>query len=122
MVSSDDLAGGRLVLAGLAPGASYDAWFFSTPTYAGLVTADAAGRVMLTIPSTLDAGIHRVVLVDPATGEVEGWTEVSIASGLATTGGALPLWMPLTAGVLAVIGLAFVVRTRRERTIDASQR
>jgi LPXTG-motif cell wall-anchored protein len=69
----------------------------------------------VTIPSALAAGDHRVVLVDPATGDIAGWAAVTLDRGLATTGGGSPIWLPITAGALTVVALGFFVYARRQR-------
>ncbi|MBZ4486858.1 fibronectin type III domain-containing protein [Microbacterium sp. cx-55] len=109
-------AGGRLTVSGLAAGASYEAWFFSTPTFAGVVTADAAGRAVVTVPAALAPGTHRVVLVDPSTGDIAGWTTLRIAGALAGTGAHAPVIWALGGGALVFGGMSLLLIRRRSRT------
>ncbi|MGV9770278.1 fibronectin type III domain-containing protein, partial [Microbacterium sp. NPDC003461] len=106
-------AGGRLTIAGLEPGASYGVWFFSTPVSAGTVTANTAGIVTVTVPTSLPAGAHRVVITDPTTGAIVGWAAVTV-TGLPATGAAVPVGMLGAAAALLGLGsvLLFAVYRR----------
>lgn len=109
----DIVPGGTVTVTGLAPGSTHDVWFFSTPRYSGLVTADARGVVTVRVPADLPAGAHRVVFVDPATGEITAWAYATVARALSSTGGALPIGIATAALVLILLGAVALVVARR---------
>ncbi|TXK17087.1 lamin tail domain-containing protein [Homoserinibacter sp. GY 40078] len=67
-------------------GEQVEGWIFSTPTYLGQRTVNAAGSVTFTIPASLPAGAHRLAVLD-ADGELIGWFALTVApSELGATG------------------------------------
>lgn len=110
--ASQIAAGARLDVSGLTPGMSYEVWFFSSPVAAGTVTADAAGQVRVTVPTSLTPGAHRVVFVDTATGAIAGWAPITVV-GLPATGADAPAALAVTAGALLIAGALLLVASRR---------
>ena len=117
--------------SGFRPGASVNFTIYSTPTGLGSATADANGRAVLnvTLPSTLEAGDHRLEAVGEAAtgGRVTVSTLVSIPSltevlGAAVgTGQALPrtgydaALLASAGSALVAVGGMLVFTTRRRR-------
>lgn len=95
-------------------GKTVHGWIFSTPTYLGSAVVDAAGIVTFTIPTTLPAGQHRLVVTD-ASGAVIGWTSLTVtaARSLAATGGTPSFPLVPVAGILMLVGAALFVMARR---------
>ncbi|WP_294181120.1 lamin tail domain-containing protein [uncultured Schumannella sp.] len=99
-------------------GDEVDAWVFSTPTYLGRHTVSVSGTISVTLPSGLDAGSHRIVILDMA-GAIIGWDELEVAaaetSALASTGGEShgAEWLALS---MLVAGAVLVIARRRIRT------
>lgn len=114
------VAGGSITVSVPAgnPGQATQVWMFSTPTDLGAASVTASRTVTVTVPKTVAAGIHRVVVVDAA-GDILGWTEVRVTGpGLAATGGDTSL--AGLAGVIAVLALAAgagALHRARRRTI-----
>lgn len=109
------IPGSTIRVSGLEAGKAYDIWFFSSPTYAGAVTADAAGSARVTVPAGLPAGPHRIVAVLAGTDTIAGWTTVTVAARLSATGGQLPIAGGLIAGILVLGGLSLVAGSRLRR-------
>ncbi|KAA9084117.1 fibronectin type III domain-containing protein [Microbacterium radiodurans] len=108
--------GDTVRMSGLDAGRTYHVWFFSTPTFAGTVTADAVGTALVRVPAGLAPGAHRIVAVDAATGEVAGWEPVTVAARLAATGGQLPVAGALFGGILLLAGLSLAAAGRARRS------
>jgi len=64
-----------------------DVWMHSDPTYLGLFPVSADGTVSLTVPSSLGAGAHRVVVTDEL-GNFIGWDNMNVRAG--SGGNAVP--------------------------------
>ncbi|WEO77970.1 Ig-like domain-containing protein [Cryobacterium sp. SO2] len=73
--------GDPVTISGLVPNQWYFTWFFSTPTPTAWQLASAAGTVDITVPASLPAGNHRVIVQDAA-GDVYGWAAVTVQSEL----------------------------------------
>ncbi|MFJ6653452.1 NPCBM/NEW2 domain-containing protein [Microbacterium sp. NPDC091313] len=105
---------------GFAAGASYSATLYSDPVALGAVTADAAGRFVLTftVPAGTDAGTHSVV-VSSSAGEVArvsfAVTAAAGSGGLAATGMDGSIWLPVSAVALALVLLGALAVVRRRR-------
>ncbi len=96
-------------------GDEVDAWIFSTPTYLGRHTVSPSGTITLTLPTGLDAGAHRIVILD-ASGAVIGWYQLQVQAAptaLASTGGEShgAEWLALAMVLAGVVLLA--ARRRR---------
>lgn len=92
-------------------------WLHSTPISLGAHVVAADGTVTVTLPAGIDAGTHRLVVLDAA-GDVLGWTEVTVADALAATGvdsGALGLTVGGAVALLLAGGVLLVLRRRATR-------
>jgi hypothetical protein len=114
----DDLA---LAYAGFAPGEQVSVVMHSTPVDLGTFTADASGTVAaaISLPTSAEAGAHRLVLTGPTTGERS--VDFHLAAAVHETTAAPAdegsgLLLPLGIGGAAVVVLAgagFVLYRRR---------
>lgn len=93
-------------------------WAHSTPALlgGGWLVVNAAGSVVVTIPTSLAAGPHKIAAQD-AGGDLIGWAAIDIdpATGLAKTGTDLPPLLIPAALLLVLLGTALLLRTRRDR-------
>ncbi|WP_291036690.1 SpaA isopeptide-forming pilin-related protein, partial [Herbiconiux sp.] len=85
-------AGGTATATGLEPGSWYYAWWFSTPTGAGWVQADATGAVSVPVPAGLvpagAASAEHSLAFESVQGALAGWTPVTVlAAGNGGGGG-----------------------------------
>jgi hypothetical protein len=99
-------------------GQSVDGWLFSTPVFLGSQTVSAAGTASFTLPASITAGTHRLVVTD-ASGAVIGWTTISITSALGATGGEVPfeaLWWAIALTLLGAAGAVVGYRRRVARS------
>jgi hypothetical protein len=128
IVANDSLRVGGTVTLTIGTqfaGQQVDVWLFSTPTYLGRATVDAAGKVTVAIPTGVPAGAHRLAAVDTA-GEVIAWTRVDVAAARAATvlprtGGEVggPLAAGLALFVLGGLAVGFS-QLRRRATAKAT--
>ncbi|MFJ6654087.1 M1 family aminopeptidase [Microbacterium sp. NPDC091313] len=96
-------------------GQAVNGWLFSSPTFLGTQTVSASGTASFTIPASVPAGQHRLVITD-ASGAVIGWTDIRIVSALSATGGTAPvaaLWWALLLITFGAAALALAYRRRR---------
>jgi hypothetical protein len=95
-----------VVATGFKPGERVSATVYSEPYSLGSATADSTGRVTFTatLPTSVEAGSHRVVLVGESTGTVEKTFTLTSSGTLAQTGAAS--WV-LPAGLAGLLMLAF---------------
>ncbi len=117
------LSGRTATIRDLAPGAWHYVYAYSTPTALGWVRADANGVASISIPTDLSAGTHRLAALN-ASGQLIGWTEVTIAavggSGLATTGSnPATVWGVGAAGALLLAAGGALLIARRRRTDES---
>lgn len=90
-------------------------WLYSTPILLGAHVVAADGTVTVTLPAGVEAGMHRIVVLD-AQGDVIGWTEVTVTDGLAATGstpGSLAGSAALAVGLLLTGAAMMIARRRR---------
>lgn len=117
------VAGGTVTLTvpGATVGQRVHLWLFSTPTDLGAATVGAGRTVTVTIPASVPAGQHRIVVTDAA-GDVLGWTALAVtargaAGSLASTGGDASTQgaagTAVIGGLLALVVGAALVRRRR---------
>lgn len=95
-----------------------DVWIFSTPTHLGRRTVNAQGYVTVSLPQSVAAGSHRIVVTD-ASGAVIGWRWITVSGGakrLSTTGTTVdsPLALAGLAGILLLTGAGSLLARRRE--------
>lgn len=125
------VAGGSLKVSGVgfAAGAELKLELRSTPIALGSVTASVAGEfsTTVTIPASVAAGAHTLVVILPDGSEVTAAVTVTAApgagagadaggDGLAQTGGELFLPAVWAAVVALMLGAALVVRRRARRS------
>merc|ERR1711969_493835 len=79
------VAGRDVTIGGLAADEWHFGYVYSEPQPLGWTLADADGSATLTLPAGLDAGEHRLAMLD-ADGELVGWAEFTVAD-LPVTGG-----------------------------------
>ena len=115
------LDGRTVSLSGLAANEWHFGYVYSTPTALGWMDVSATGTATVTLPDSLEAGTHRIVVLD-ADGMIVGWTEITLAAdaapasgGLAATGGDLAAgWGFATLGALLLAaGGALLIARRR---------
>jgi predicted alpha-1,2-mannosidase len=118
------LSGREATIGGLEPGAWHYVYVYSTPTKLGWVKADAAGTGIVTLPASVEAGVHRVVVLDDA-GALFGWAEVRLGGatekgGLAVTGfdGAVGGSIGALGTLLLAVGATLVVVRRRRSSAN----
>ncbi|GAA1707170.1 hypothetical protein GCM10009808_26480 [Microbacterium sediminicola] len=95
-------------------GQTVNGWVFSTPTSLGTAVVSASGTVTFTLPASLAAGTHRVVVTD-STGAVIGWQYIQV-DALADTGGTAEssgIGILPFAAVALLLGAALVATRRR---------
>ncbi len=101
-------------------------WFYvvgySAPTTIGWVWVGPSGTVTLTLPDSLPAGTHTIVLLDESGAVVAHVAGVSVAALLAASG--LDAVTTIVGGALAVtllmLGATAVALTRRARAVGGS--
>ncbi|MGN8552059.1 UNVERIFIED_CONTAM: lamin tail domain-containing protein [Microbacterium sp. SLM126] len=89
-------------------------WLHSTPISLGAHVVAADGTVTVVLPAGIEAGAHRIVVLD-AEGNVLGWTEVTVTEALAATGstpGPVAGSASLAAALLIAGAAALVLRRR----------
>ncbi len=110
------VSGRELTVTGLGADAWNFGYVYSTPQPLGWTLADGAGRATYTLPTGLEAGVHRLAVLDTAGGLV-GWTEFRIDGSydLPATGSeaTLSLLIGGIAGGLILVGVVLFVRRRR---------
>jgi len=95
-------------------------WVHSTPQSLGWFLVGTDGRITVTLPAGLEAGVHSLIVLDAA-GAVIGWAAVEVtadtAAALAATGSDAPV--PAIAGAAAVLlllgAVVVAVGARRRR-------
>jgi len=108
------------------------ATFHSDPVVAGWFRADAAGRLVVTVPAAVPAGAHVLELVD-ADGALVGWARVVLpargalsSSGTGIEGGAVAALALLAAGAALLVARLrsrrSARRSRHESRIGAASR
>ncbi|PSL38319.1 calcineurin-like phosphoesterase family protein [Labedella gwakjiensis] len=118
----DVTVSGRTVsITGLTAGEWYYVYVYSAPTGMGWVQADANGAATATLPADLDAGAHRVAVLDDA-GALIGWSQFVVAAdtgpgdGLAVTGSdAATAWGSVALAALLLAGGGALLIARRTR-------
>lgn len=73
-------------VSGLEPSAWYALYVYSAPISLGWFQADADGSVTAALPTDLEAGVHRLAVVDSDAALV-GWAEFEVAGGGGPGGG-----------------------------------
>jgi predicted alpha-1,2-mannosidase len=113
------LDGRDATIGGLDPDEWHYVYVYSAPTALGWVHADASGNATVALPASVEAGIHRLAVLD-APGELFGWAEFTLAGsgaggGLAATGtDARVAWAAGGLGVLLLaLGAILVIARRR---------
>ena len=96
--------------SGLPAGAPVEVWLHSAPQLIGTATADASGRISLTVrvPAGTPVGAHSIVVLAPAAG-VQGVaalqvTAASLSATGAAVGGSIALAVLLLLGGAALLG------------------
>ncbi len=117
-------AGGSITLtgAGFQPGETVTIELHSTPVQIGTTVASANGTIngAVTVPAGTAAGAHTIVVTGASSG-VTASTPITVAAAsataaLATTGGtSLPVFVPLLAAGLLVLGVVLLIVRRRTR-------
>jgi LPXTG-motif cell wall-anchored protein len=108
-------AGDRVVVTvGTAhAGEQVRVWLHSTPVLLGTFTVNAAGTVTVTLPQSVAAGSHRIV-VQALDGSLIGWAALEVTA-LAATGADVGRNVALAAALLLLGGLGVVVARSRRR-------
>ncbi|MEP6478988.1 MAG: carboxypeptidase-like regulatory domain-containing protein [Rhodoglobus sp.] len=91
-------------------------WVHSTPVQlgGGWLKVTTAGKVFVTIPASIAAGVHTIV-AQGATDTVIGWAALTVdpATALAKTGTDVQPWLIPGTALLLLLGVALTVRRRR---------
>lgn len=110
--------------AGYSSGTEIETWMFSTPTKLGTMTADARGKVSATfsVPSTIEAGNHRLVLSGKNSNGADVVLSVGLALGEYEAGGTVKPWMiafPIAAAIIVAVVIPTTLRRRRKIRVGA---
>ena len=103
-------------------GQQVDVWLHSDPIYLGRFTVAADGTVKVTLPASVPAGEHKVIVANQA-GTVLAWDAVTVSAASNTVpGGATGLdegsstpWLPATLAGLVVLAAAGITARRLAR-------
>lgn len=123
------VSGGDVTIEGLAADEWHFVYVYSEPTALGWVRADASGTATVGLPEDLQAGVHRVAVLDDE-GKLIGWSQITLAGSaggsaagdgdLAVTGAdAAAIGITaLVAALLLLAGGVLVVRRRQQAARD----
>lgn len=112
----------RIKLAGFRPGATVEAWLFSTPMLMGTAKVGADGTVTgtFTIPKDVPKGSHRIALVTRTNDGKPITLTVGVMVGEWKKGANVTVWLIILPIVLSVAGALILPATRRRKTLKSA--
>lgn len=103
-------AGLTVTASGFQSGESYEIWLHSTPVQLTTGTASATGAIsqVVTIPTNVPAGAHRIEIRGATSGSV--WIDITVTRVLPPTGTEATIGLLVAGGLLLAGAGAFVAR------------